>query len=461
MSTQSSHPPTPKGPRNNNNRRASKKNTTPHLPKATLLSTPPSSPPRNMSPAGAATESSNNPHSKKKPPRSANKKPNSTRASTSLNHGNGNGNGNRNVSHPHSNTPQHKDNAAYAGPTFHASPAPSALPIPSFFSKSLPESGLAPTLEADSDTAEVGPDTETTPSKPRARPQPVNEEVKATPLDFLFKAAVQARSSNPMGSPETTNRVRSPQTDSKALNNHNATPGGMFAFEMDNSEHARASPIGPSFATPYQDRMSAYRSASSPSQPQLSEEQRQAKNAELKHLLLNPRPQKPPSSIPFTQDSYGGYGSRPGSNGSVPHYATPARSTSGPPDPRALSQGFSPNQQPMPNSVGRPLFPHSYSNGPQQARNANSPLRREVPVYNPYTDPGMASPSRHAGQYSAPMPMQQLGYASPPPQYAPSAYSAATNPPTPSKSADSKKMEDDLRRILKLDAGSGIHSSFA
>lgn len=455
MSTQSPHPPTPKGSRNNNNRRPSKKNTTPHLPKATLLSTPPSSPPPNMSPAGVATELSNNLHSKKKPPRSTNKKPNSTRASTAPN------NGNRNVSHSHSNTPQQKDNAAYAGPTFHASPAPSALPIPSFFSKSLPESGLAPTLEADSDTAEMEPDMETTPSKPRARPQPVNEETKATPLDFLFRAAVQARSSNPMGSPEATNRVRSPQTDSKALNNHNATPGGMFAFEMDNSDHARASPIGPSFATPYQDRMNAYRSASSPSQSQLSEEQRQAKTAELKHLLLNPRPQKPPSSIPPAQDSPGSYRPRPGSNGSVPHYATPARSTSGPPGPRPLSQGFSPNQQPMPNSVGRPLFPHSYSNGPQQARNANSPLRREVLMYNPYNHPGVASPSRYADQYSAPMPRQQLGYASPPPQYAPATYNSASNSPVPPKSADSKKMEEDLRRILKLDAGSGMQSSFA
>jgi hypothetical protein len=38
--------------------------------------------------------------------------------------------------------------AAYAGPTFHASPAPSALPIPSFFSKSVPESPSVRASEA-------------------------------------------------------------------------------------------------------------------------------------------------------------------------------------------------------------------------------------------------------------------------------------------------------------------------
>lgn len=82
-------------------------------------------------------------------------------------------------------------------------------------------------------------------------------------------------------------------------------------------------------------------------------------------------------------------------------------------------------------------------------------------MYNPYNHPGVASPSRYADQYSAPMPRQQLGYASPPPQYAPATYNSASNSPVPPKSADSKKMEEDLRRILKLDAGSGMQSSFA
>jgi hypothetical protein len=214
------------------------------------------------------TDSSANVHSKKKPPRSG-KKPQPR-------NGNGfspapNQNGHRHTnSQPSVATPQAKDSAAaYAGPTFHASPAPSALPIPSFFSKSFPESDLAPTLETDSDNAEMEPDLEATPSKPRpARPQPAaaTQASQPSPLDFLFKAAVQARKPNTTGSPEAATRVRSPQTDSKVLrSNPNHTPGGMFPMDLE-TERARASPIGPSFAPSYQDRMNALRSSSSPSQ---------------------------------------------------------------------------------------------------------------------------------------------------------------------------------------------------
>ena len=134
MSTQSPHPPTPKGsrnnntPNNNNNRRTAKKNNTPQAPKTALINTPPSSPPRNMSPTRVATDSSNNVQSKKKPPRSGKKPNNMNGASPAPNNGY-----RHNSSNSHSTTPQTKDSAAYAGPTFHASPAPSALPIQASF----------------------------------------------------------------------------------------------------------------------------------------------------------------------------------------------------------------------------------------------------------------------------------------------------------------------------------------
>ena len=41
--------------------------------------------------------------------------------------------------------------AAYAGPTFHASPAPSALPLPSFYSKSVPDSPSTLAAKANND----------------------------------------------------------------------------------------------------------------------------------------------------------------------------------------------------------------------------------------------------------------------------------------------------------------------
>ncbi|KAJ5693364.1 hypothetical protein N7462_002787 [Penicillium macrosclerotiorum] len=484
MSTQSPHPPTPKGSRslnisngNSNSRRPPKKPTTPHVPKSAMLSTPPSSPPRNMSPAGVTTDSSANIHSKKKPPRSGKKPRNTNGASPAPNNGHRHTN-----SHP-STTPQAKD-AAYAGPTFHASPAPSALPMPSFFSKSVPESDLAPTLETDSDVAEGEADLEITPSKPRAsRPLPADNEAQPSPLDFLFQAAKQARTSNPMSSPEATSRVRSPQTDSKIFPPHPTnTPGGMFAFEMDSPDSARASPVGPSFAPSYQDRMNALRSSSSPSQspslpPDATEDQRRFKTEQLKHLLLNPRPQKPPSSVSSPPEQNGNYGvARTGLDANLPHYATPMRTSSGPPITHL--QGYSAGQQqPMPNNAGRPPFPYSHANGIQQFRNTNSPLRREVPGTNGYYSgypSGHSSPSPYGNNsYTAPSParLPQAGIVSPQPQYTQAAFAMPPNSPSPSKSMETKKMEDDLRRILKLDAAApspapgiapnGMQSSFA
>jgi hypothetical protein len=513
MSTQTPHDPTPKGARNNNNtantnnhRKPSKKMTTPHTQHPAMLSTPPSSPPRNMSPAGIMTDSSVNVHSKKKPPRSGKKpQPRNANGVSPAPIQNGHQNGHRHTnSQPSVATPQAKDNAAaYAGPTFHASPAPSALPIPSFFSKSFPESDLAPTLETDSDSAEMEPDLETTPSKPRsARPHTVatTQEAQPTPLDFLFKAAVQARTANTMNSPEPAPRVHSPQTDSQklqALSKH--TPGGMFPMDLE-SERARASPIGPSFAPSFQDRLNAFRSSSSPSQspspaPAITtQEQNRMKTEQLKYMLLNPRPQEPPSSSssPPAQaqlGNYGGHATRPNINATVPHYATPVRTSSGP--PAVLSHGYSPAGPPQPghtnnnnnhrNIAGHPSYPYTHANGSQPLRNANSPLRREVSGSNGYSNgyenghysngypSGHSSPAPYGNNHyaaTAPAPIpQRSGFVSPQPQYTQAAFALPTNSPSPSTSrpVDTKKMEDDLRRILKLDAaqapGPGLPSS--
>lgn len=445
-------PPTPKGPRNN---RRAPKSTTPSTQK--IISTPPSSPPRNTSPGGIATDSSNNAQAKKKQPRSG-KKPNPANSSSV--------NGHRHTSSQPKNTmPQVNGNGAYAGPTFHASPAPSALPIPSFFSKSVPESDLPPTLETDSDNAEMEADLDATPSKPRARPQPVGAEPETTPLDFLFKAAVQAKakSTNTLDSPEATSRTRSPQTDPRAVSSRNhSTVGDVFPFEMENF---RPSPIGPSFAPSYQERMNALRSSSSPSQsPDMTDEHRRIKTQELKHLLLNPRPQKPPSSVSPPLDTLGHYGPRHNVNSTVPHYATPMRTTSGPP---ATLSSYS-HHHPTANSAGRPAVAHPYSNGSHQPRNDNfsSPLRQGVPSSN---HPSVGPPSPpYKNPHMGNMPTQQPGIISPRPQYNSAAFNMPTNSPSPSRSADTKKMEDDLRRILKLDVGStasipssGMQSPFA
>lgn len=470
MSTQFPQPPTPRGGRNN--RRSQKKNTTPQVPSSAMLSTPPSSPPRNMSPAGVAIESSQNMHSRKKPPRSG-KKPNQgagNRASPAPN-------GHRHTSsQPNNGTPM-KDNAAYAGPTFHASPAPSALPIPSFFSKSFPESDLAPTLETDSEDAETEQDLDATPSKPRARPPPTQPAqttangTEPSPLDFLFKAAVRSRESNSMYSPEPAARMRSPQTDSKVhYPKPQTAPGDVFAFEMGSPHQARPR-IDPAFATSYQDRMDALRSSSSPAQPpNAMDAERRAKNEELRHMLLNPRPQNPPGSIPPSAPNQNGlYAPRPNINSNVSHYATPTRTHSGPSVP--LSHGFQGQQQPVLNGAGRPPVSYPYANF-EQYRNTCSPLSRELP---PNGNPSTRSSPSPFGHHMPNAPMQQPSFAPPQPQYGTASFDMPTKSPSPSRSLDpnANQMADSLKRMLNISAApspssapgigppSGYHRSFA
>jgi Proline-rich nuclear receptor coactivator motif len=96
--------------------------------------------------------------------------------------------------------------AAYAGPTFHASPAASSLPIPKFFSKSMPSASNQPSLQArleqepESDQSESSPPP-AQPSTAIAEPPP-NED---SPLDFFFKAdrEERARQGTPTGGTTT------------------------------------------------------------------------------------------------------------------------------------------------------------------------------------------------------------------------------------------------------------------
>ncbi|KAF7592612.1 hypothetical protein BBP40_012701 [Aspergillus hancockii] len=452
MSTQSPTPPTPKGPRNN--RRNSKRNMTPTIQKAVMLTTPPSSPPRNMSPGGTATDSSVN-LSKQKNGRSS-KKPRDVSKASPVQR-----NSHRHTSHSNNITTQLKDSPHYAGPTFHASPAPSALPIPSFFSKSMTETDLAPALEADSDNYDFGAEYETTPSKQRPRPQSPNEEPESTPLDFLFKAAVEARNSQSQRSPEVSVRVGSPQTDSKALPQRkpSGSANGMLSLEMGGPEPGRPQ-IGPSFAASYKDRMNALRSARSPSQPlsELDEDQRRAKTEALKDLLLNPRPQMPSSTIKSSSQTVG-FNEQPTPNASIPHFTTPFRASSSP--PATLSHSMSSNQNnSMVGNRWQSSISYACSIDSYPYQGQHSTLRKGVLS----SIPGNAA-NNPEETFSLPpydqskIAVNHVQVPNYPPvlRQSPASRSIPSNAPT--KALDTKKMEDDLRRILKLDVNPGLPSS--
>ncbi|KAL3458016.1 hypothetical protein BJX64DRAFT_236124 [Aspergillus heterothallicus] len=456
MSTPSQTPSTPKGPRNN--RRNQKRISTPSHQNAAPLATPPSSPPRTVSPRGATTDSSSTiPLSKKKGNRSSKKSRDAPRMSP--------------VNKPsHRHTSSHPSNnittcllkdTHYAGPTFHASPAPSTLPIPSFISKSFPEPEVSLPGEHDSDGFDADGDLENTPSKPKLRPSISQDGRESTPLDFLFKAAVDARTQPSHKSPDPSPRVRSPQTEPKAIQQRwfNTDTNGMFPLEMGPSD-LRHPLIGPSFAPSYKDRMNALRSSSSPSPKlqDLDEEERRAKTEALKTLLLNPRPQRPSSVFHSSHTQEHSSRERPGPNPIVPHFATPLRTSSGP--ATITSRGDFPGKQlPQPETGSLPGHHQPHFNPPQRRLYQDPSFGRGVLTSNPGNTP--STPRQRYGSPSTPylygnIPSHQQRSTNYPRDH--SQPPAPQNPPANSNlpTFDSKKIEDDLRRILKLDVNPSI-----
>jgi hypothetical protein len=132
-----------------------------------------------------------------------------------------------------------KVQGAYAGPTFHASPAPSALPVPKFLSRSVPAktrvappSPPTPPPEDESDSG-----SSPTPSPSRA-PIPVPSRQKDSPLDLLFKAHRAEKSRAGGGSPASVSFSSSHQPASNGRPPHFkqdsfGSLNGPFPFELD------------------------------------------------------------------------------------------------------------------------------------------------------------------------------------------------------------------------------------
>lgn len=168
-------------------------------------------------------------------------------------------------------TPAKVISDAYAGPTFHQSPAASALPMPSFLSKSVPNNAISTISETAGDTAEVR----------KEAAKDIEEKRDSTPLDFLFDAARQARGTPSGASPA---RLLSPQNQSPATTPAARREETDFPFEFEREEPKSV------YATPFSQRLAASRTPQSTSEggQSLTEEERRAKTAALKKALLNP-----------------------------------------------------------------------------------------------------------------------------------------------------------------------------
>lgn len=214
-----------------------------------------------------------------------------------------------------------KSISAFAGATFHASPAPSALPLPSFVSRPATESPSVSRTSRDI-VQEPSPPTDS------EAPTPLRQSVSAvqeSPLDFMFRAHRQEKerqrsestsSFRPLGlvnespsgqSPFGPGSVPKPATlPQTARTQARFQSGGFDSTELDGTP---GRPMGPAFSTPYQERIRAARSNSARSPAELSADQ--PRN--------NTEPDDPTEALKkFLFNGNGTTASRPASNGFAP-----------------------------------------------------------------------------------------------------------------------------------------------
>lgn len=187
---------------------------------------------------------------------------------------------------------------AYAGATFHASPAPSTLPIPSFLARALDSPSIKDTARANQEPSPPATDSEA--PTPQHRPLMRDKEVyrEESPLDFFFRAdraekemARRASSANvlavnpgPFSPPTEPVSPHEPSTLPNISNMYRRRPTtqrnpstGISSSELDGTPGMA---IGPSFATPFHERLRAAKQGGTPQRVdgQPKEPQPQANN---------------------------------------------------------------------------------------------------------------------------------------------------------------------------------------
>ncbi|KAF7514293.1 hypothetical protein GJ744_000063 [Endocarpon pusillum] len=337
---------------------------------------------------------------------------------------------------------------AYAGPTFHSSPAASSLPMPSFYSKSLPTVSASPRSTTTNQLDGEGPadsDAETL--------MPINSEGSTlrgrepSPLDFMFEAARKARNSPKTQSPDFRVGRLSPFDDIPKTTPQ--TPGdpsseSVFPFELDGNG-GRSLSVDPSFATPYRDRIEALRSPKVQSVTPIQgmgEKERREKSEALKRFLTNGSPQ----SSPHKPDMNSYFSDRASDAQSAS--PTLSRHRSGPPTPQyGIQHG------PVPRHYFQNVLVATPERGTPIPRPVSSHLRREYQPDDYQAPAELDSDSGASSCFPAALQNnrrsvsgQNIGNFGSRPQYSmpnqkiqmPSSHSA-------------QKLEDDLRRVLKLD----------
>lgn len=278
-----------------------------------------------------------------------------------------------------------KIQGAYAGPTFHASPAPSALPIPKFLSRSVPAKTRAgpptPPPEDSSDSAN-SPSPIASPSR---APIPVPTRNEDSPLDMLFKADKAERAKNTHGSP-ASNGFFKPSYPARPLHyQHDSyhSANGVFAIELDGE--AKNKPFSPPPAA----SQAGHRSVTDPTKvPQLRDSPQQNGGNDVMQDLLNrlSMSQKNlPAATPPKPERQSPSGSQSRHQSPSPfHDGQPTvRSTSGPTTPQAAPQEAA--EYFYGNRNLSPMFKAAKNDSSKR----NSGLRTEITADSPLVGQGM------------------------------------------------------------------------
>ena len=353
---------------------------------------------------------------------------------------------------------------AYAGPTFQASPAASALPMPKFFSKSVPNVAKHSTSLDSRMAGQKTPEQESSPEPDVVSPQPPPRSAQQSPLDVFFNAqrAENQRKASTQQSPEMQPRQASPATEPR--NPFQQSGKSIFLRELDgDGDHMPSPKTVPSnnsdrdaYTQSLKDLL--FNSTNgSPAQNNVAPSQGQRSNSSLQspeQQFYTPSPTQRSTSGPSTptptgeqQQNYSlHYGNRnlsplfKAARGETPSRPSNLRQHSSASDssPVPDQQQYQPHPQHHvdSNSFSRnyldqhirasqpttmPQFPHQNTNGFQQ-----QPYQ---PHSQPYHD--------HAGHH--------------PTQQGPPTSGTGASPRTGSNgSRDLRSMEDDLRRMLKV-----------
>jgi len=332
--------------------------------------------------------------------------------------------------------------AAHAGATFQQSPAASALPLPSFYSKSMPATDLLPTQLNGYATVNSQAASNRVDDSPSMR--------ETTPCDFLFEAARQARATPRGDTPAARGGNLSAPNGSPAPRSPGTREGdSMFPFELDGA--SAAGEDGGSFATPYKERIEAVKSIRSTSSPgkAMDENHRKAKTEALKKLLMkssaNENNMKSASDMnnpfnaraPAQQVSYPAQGPSLGRrpSGSTATYTQEQSGYNPSPMLQQMPYHYPPAHMQTPKRPNSSRLRNVYG---AQSEPEYAELSSDSAVTPPISTPRKQTLQRaqqySTGPISPPYPMQQQ-----------------QQMPAHRAKPSAQQLEDDLRRVLKLD----------